>query len=76
MTMEVKKGKIQTMREVVIPPLMTTSVTGMADLTTHSNSLNVVVVPVFGYSKHIATARAYGELRPETGKSDICLQNH
>ena len=60
----------------MIPPLMTTVVTGMADLTTHSNSLNVVVEPVFGYSKYITMARSHGELRPETGKIDICLQNH
>ena len=38
--------------------------------------MNVVVEPVFGYSKHIATARSYGELRPETGKINICLWNH
>ena len=52
------------MREVIIPPLMTTVVTGMADLTTHSNSLSVIVDPIFGYSKHTANARTYGELRP------------
>ena len=71
-----KKGKIWTMREVMIPPLMTTVVTSMADLTTHLNSFNNVVGPVFGYSKHIAMARSYGELRPETGMIDICLWNH
>ena len=45
------------MGEVVIPLMMTTVVTGMADLTTHSNPLNVVVQPMFDYSKHIAIAR-------------------
>ena len=73
---EGKKGKIHTIREGVIPPLMTTVVTGMADLTIHSNSLSVIVEPIFGYSEHIAMARTYGELRPGTGKIDICLQNH
>ena len=57
----------------MIPSLMTTLVTVMPDLTTHLKSLSVVVEPVFGYSEHIATARSYGELRPGTGKFDICL---
>ena len=39
------KGKIHTMREVMIPPLMTTVVTGMPGLTKHSKSLSVVVEP-------------------------------
>ena len=71
-----EKGKICTMREVVIPPLMTTVVTGMADLTAHSNSLTVIVEPIFGYSEYIATARTYGESRLGMGKIDICLQSH
>ena len=71
-----KKGKIQTLREAVIPPLMTTVVTGMADQMTHLNSLNVVVEPVFSYSEHTSMARSQGELRLETGKIDICLWNH
>ena len=70
-----KKGKICTKRQVMIPPLMTTLVTGMADLTTHLNSLSVVE-PIFGYSEHIATSRLYGELRSGKGKIDICLWNH
>ena len=56
------KGMIHTMKEVMIPPLTTIVVTGMADLTTHLNSLNVVVEPVFGYFKHTNMARSYGEL--------------
>ena len=71
-----KKGKSHVMKEVMIPPLMTTVVTGTMDLTTHSNSLNIFVEPGFGYSEHIAMARSYGELRPEMGKIDICPQNH
>ena len=64
------------MKEVTIPPLMTTVVTGMMDPTTHSNSLNAVVEPVFGYSEHIAMARSYGELRPGRGKINVYLQNY
>ena len=70
-----EKGKIETMREVMIKPLMTKVVTGMVDLTTHLNSLNAVVEQVFHYSEHTATAGSYGELRQETGRIDICLQN-
>ena len=62
------------MREVLIPPLMTTVVTGMADLMTHSKSLSVVVEPVIGYSEHVTMAISYGELRPGKGKIDICTQ--
>ena len=58
-----KKGKIHIMKEVIIPPLMTTVVTSMIDLTAHLNSLNVVVEPVFGYSEHIAMARSYGRAK-------------
>ena len=60
----------------MIPPLMTTVVTGMADLPTHLRSLSVVVEPVPSCSEHMATARSYGELRPGTHKIDICLWNH
>ena len=70
-----EKGEIYAMREVMTPPLMTIVVTGIADLTTHSNSLSVIVEPIVGYSEHIATARTYGELRPGTGKIDICPWN-
>ena len=76
MILEEKKGKICIMKEIMIPPLMTTVVTGTPDLTTHLDSLNVVVEPVFGYSKYIAMARSYGELRPGTGKINICLWNY
>ena len=64
------------MREVVIPSLVTTVVTGMADLITHSKSLSVVVEPVIGYSEHITVARSYGNLRSGKGKINICLRNH
>ena len=76
MILEGKKGKIFTMREVVIPPLVTTVVKGIVDLTTHSKYFIVVVVPVTGYSEHIAMARSYGELKPGKGKIDVCLRNH
>ena len=52
------------------------SLTGMTDLTTPSNSLSVTVEPILGYSEQIVMARTYGELRLGTGKTDICLQNH
>ena len=45
-----KKGKIHTIREVEIPPLGTTVVKGIADLTTHSKNMRVVVEPVTGYA--------------------------
>ena len=64
------------MREVVIPSLGTTVLKGMANLTTHSKYLSVVVEPVTGYSEHIATARSYGVLKPGKDKIDICLRNH
>ena len=60
----------------MIQPLATTVVTGMADLTTHSKHLSVVVEPVIGYSEHIATSRSYGELRPGKSKINVCLMNH
>ena len=70
------KGKICTMREVVIPTFGTTIVKGTANFTTHSKCLNVVVEPVAGYSEHIATTRSYVILKPAKGKIDVCLRNH
>ena len=55
-----KKGRICTMRKVMIPPLGTTGAKGMVNLTTHSIYLSVVVEPVMGYSEHIVMARSYG----------------
>ena len=60
----------------MIPPLGTTVVKGMVNLTSHSKYLSVVVEPVTGYSEHIATARLYGVLEPGKGKISICLRNH
>ena len=60
----------------MIPPLETTVVNGMANLTTDSEYLSVVVEPVTGYSEHIATARIYGILKLGTGKIDISLRNN
>ena len=71
-----KKGKIHTMREVVIPTLGTTVQKVMVNLTTHSKCLSVVAEPVTGYSEHIVTARSYGVLKPGEGKIKICLRNH
>ena len=63
------------MREVIIPPLMTTVITGMVD-PAYSKSLSIIGEPIIGYSEHIAMARSYGELGPGKGKIDICLRNH
>ena len=63
------------MREVVIPPLETTVVKCIANLTTHSKYLSVVVEPVRGYSEHIAMVRSYGVQKPGKGKIDIYLRN-
>ena len=38
--------------------------------------LECCCIASFGYPEHIATARSYGELRPEKYKTDICLWNH
>ena len=73
---EGKKGKVYTMSKVMIPPLGTTVVKGMANLTTHSKYFSDLVDPVTGYSEHIATARSYGVLKPGKGKINVCLRNH
>ena len=52
------KGKIHTIREVIIPPFGTTVVKGITNLATHSKCFNVVVEPVMGYSEHFAMARS------------------
>ena len=70
------KDKICKMRKVMIASFWTKVVNGIANLTTHSKCLIVVVEPVAGYSEHIATARSYGVLRPREGKIDVCLRNH
>ena len=54
------KGKICTIREVIIPPFMTTVVKGIVNLMAYSKYVNVVVKPVTGYLDHTATARLYG----------------
>ena len=69
-------GKIHTIKEVVIPPLGTTVVKGIVNLTTHSKCFNVVADQVTGYSEHTATARSYGVLKPGRGKIVVCLRNH
>ena len=69
------KGKICTIREVMIPPFGTTLVKGIANLITHLKCLNVIVEPVTGYSEHIAMARSYGLFKPGRGKIDVCLRN-
>ena len=66
------KGKIHTMREVIILLFVTTMVKGIANLMTHSKCMNVVVEPVMGYLDHIAMARSYGVLKPGRGKIDVC----
>ena len=70
------KGKICTVRDVLIPPFVTTVVKGITNLETHSKCMNVVVKPVTGYSDHIGKARSYGVLKPGRGKILICLRNH
>ena len=57
-------------------PLETPVVKGMANLTTHSKYLTIVVEPVTGYSEHIAMTQTYGILKPGTGKINVCLRNH
>ena len=71
-----EKGKICTIREVMIPPSGTTVAKGIVNLTTHSKCLNVIVEQVTRYSEHIAIARSYGVLKPGRGKIDVCLRNH
>ena len=70
------KGKICTMREVVIPPFVTIMVKGIANFTMHSKHVNVVVESFMGYSDHITTAQSYGVLRPGKGRINVCLRNH
>ena len=60
----------------MIPPFGTTVVKSVANLTTHSKCLNVIVEPVTGYFEHIAMARSYGILKPGRDKIDVCLRNH
>ena len=54
------KGKICTIREVIILPFMSTVIKGITNVMTHSKCMNVVLKPVMGYSDHTATARTYG----------------
>ena len=70
------KGKIFTMREVVIPPFGTTVVKGIANFTTHSKCLSVLLEAVAEYSEHITMARSYGVLRRGKGKINVCLRSH
>ena len=70
------KGEICTIREVIIPPFVTTMVKGITNLMTHSKCVNVIVEPVTGYLDYIAMARSYGLLKPGRGKIDVCLRNH
>ena len=70
------KGKICTIRKVMIPQFGTTVVKGIANLATHSKCLNDVVEPVTGHSEHTAVARSYEVLKPGRGKIDVCLRNH
>ena len=51
------KGKICTIREVIILPLRITVVKGIMNLMAHSKCLNVALEPVVRYLEHIATAR-------------------
>ena len=57
------RHKICTMREVIIPPCVTTVVKGITNLTTHSKCMSVVVEPVMGYLDHVAMARSDGLLK-------------
>ena len=68
------KGKLQTMKRVVIPPFVTIMIRGAAKLMTHSKCMNVTVKPIVGYSDH--AARSQGTLRIGVGKVDVCLQNY
>ena len=70
------KGKISTIKEVVIPPFKITVVKGLTNLMTHSKCLTVVVEPVTGYSEHIVMARSNRVLKLERGKIDVCLRNN
>ena len=70
------KGKINTMRKVVIPPFMTIVAKGVAKLMTHSKCMNVIIKPTIGYTDHTVMVRSYGVLRPGVGKVNVCLRNH
>ena len=70
------KGKIHTVREVIILPFMTTVVKGIANLRTHSKCVNVLVEPLRGYLDHIAMATSYGVLKPGRGRIDVFLRSH
>ena len=70
------KGKIHTLRKVIILPFGTTVVKGITNLLTHPKCLNVVVELILSYLEHIAMATSYGVLKPGRGKIDICLKNH
>ena len=67
------KGKIHIMRQVMIPPVVTTVVKGIVHFTTQSKCMNAVVEPVMGYSDHITMASSYGVLKPGKGKIIVCL---
>ena len=54
------KGKIYTIKEVVIPPFGTTAVKGFMNLMTHSKCVIVVVELVTGYSEYIAMEGSSG----------------
>ena len=54
------KGKIHTIREVIILPFTTIVVKGIVNVMTHSKCVTVVVQPVMGYLYHITMARSCG----------------
>ena len=68
------KGKICTIREVIILPFGITVVKAITNLMTHSKNLNVVAEPVMGYSEHISMARPYRVLKPGRGKLMFALE--
>ena len=70
------RGKICSIREVIILPFGPTVVKDITNLMTHSKCLNIVVEPVMGHSEHISMARSYGVLKPGRGRIDVCLRNH
>ena len=70
------KGKIHTIREVIILAFMITVVKDITNLMTHSKCVNVVVEPVTGYLDDTAMARSYGVLKAGRGIIDDCLRNH
>ena len=70
------KGKIHTIREVIIPPFVTTVAKDIINLMTHSKCMNVVGKPVMGYLHHVTMARSYGVLKPGRCKINVCLRNH